>query len=42
MQNIDSNLGTAIRTVVVLFMSWVVVFVTHKQHTLKEIDHHEL
>ena len=42
MQNIDSNLGTAIRTVVVLIMSWVVVFVVGKQHTIKEIDHHEL
>ena len=42
MQNIDSNLGTAIRTVVVLIMSWVVVFVVGKQHTIKEIDRHEL
>lgn len=42
MQNIDSNLGTAIRTVVVLIMSWVVVFVVKKQHTIKEIDRHEL
>lgn len=37
MQNIDSNLGTAIRTVVVLIMSWVVVFVVGKQHTIKEL-----
>ena len=42
MQNIDSNLETAIRTVVVLIMSWVVVFVVGKQHTIKEIDRHEL
>lgn len=42
MQNIDSNLGTAIRTVVVLIMSWVVVFVVGKQHAIKEIDRHEL
>ena len=27
MQNINSNLGTAIRTVVVLIMAWIVVFV---------------
>ncbi|MGN0482635.1 MAG: EamA family transporter [Lachnospiraceae bacterium] len=38
MQNIDSNLGTAIRTVVVLFMAWIMVFVTKKQHTICEID----
>ena len=42
MQNIDSNLGTSIRTVVVLIMSWVVVFVVGKQHAIKEIDRHEL
>ena len=30
--NIESNLGTAIRTSVVLIMSWIVVFVTHKLH----------
>lgn len=34
---IDSNLGTAIRTVVVLFMSWIVVFVTASQRELKVI-----
>lgn len=28
--NINSNLGTAIRTVVVLIMAWIVVFVTGK------------
>ena len=27
---VDSNLGTAIRTVVVLFMAWIMVFVTKK------------
>ncbi len=37
-QGIDSNLGTAIRTIVVLIMAWVVVFVTGKQHTIKTID----
>ena len=31
MQNINSNLGTAIRTVVVLIMAWIVVFVSKKQ-----------
>ena len=38
MEGIDSNLGTAIRTVVVLIMSWVMVFVSHKQDSLKGID----
>lgn len=39
---IESNLGTAIRTCVVLVMSWVVVFVTKKQHEVKEIPKREL
>lgn len=37
-ENINSNLGTAIRTIVVLIMAWIVVFVTRKQNTIKEID----
>lgn len=37
-QDINSNLGTAIRTIVVLIMAWVVVFVTGKQNTIKTID----
>ena len=36
--DINSNLGTAIRTIVVLVMAWIVVFVTGKQHTIKDID----
>ncbi len=36
--DINSNLGTAIRTIVVLVMAWIVVFVTRKQHTIKDID----
>lgn len=39
---IESNLGTAIRTVVVLVMSWVMVFVTGKQGELKAIPQNEL
>lgn len=35
---VDSNLGTAIRTVVVLIMAWVVVFVTGAQKELKHVD----
>lgn len=41
-ENINSNLGTAIRTSVVLVMAWIVVFVTKKQHTIKEISRNEL
>ena len=39
---IDSNLGTAIRTFVVLIMSWLIVFVTGKKKRLKEIQKKEL
>lgn len=39
---VESNLGTAIRTGVVLVMAWLMVFVTGKQHTLKEISRKEL
>lgn len=39
---VDSNLGTAIRTIVVLIMAWILVFVTGKRHTVKEIDRKEL
>ena len=35
---VESNLGTAIRTIVVLIMAWVVVFVTKKQNEIKHID----
>ncbi len=39
---IDSNLGTAIRTGVVLVMSWGMVFVTGKQHQIRAVSKHEL
>ncbi len=39
---IESNLGTAIRTSVVLILAWVMVFVTKKQNTVKEIPKKEL
>lgn len=35
---IDSNLGTAIRTIVVLIMAWLMVFVTGKQSQIKTIS----
>lgn len=39
---IDSNLGTAIRTAVVLVMAWAMVFITGKQQALKRISRREL
>lgn len=35
-ENVESNLGTALRTIVVLLMAWAIVFATGKQ---KEISH---
>lgn len=40
--HIESNLGTAIRTIVVLIMAWIVVFVTKKHNTIKNIDKRSL
>ena len=40
-EGIDSNLGTAIRTTVVLFMAWIMVFVTGKQKEIKKIEKKE-
>lgn len=42
MNNVESNLGTAIRTAVVLVMAWIVVFVTKKQGEIKKIEKKEL
>lgn len=39
---IDFNLGTAIRTSVVLVMAWLMVFVKNKQSEIKSIDIKEL
>ncbi len=39
---VESNLGTAIRTGVVLVMSWVIVFMRGKQKQLKQLDKKEL
>ncbi|MGI5962643.1 MAG: EamA family transporter [Lawsonibacter sp.] len=38
MEGISSNLGTAIRTVVVLFMAWGIVFLTGKQAEIGDIS----
>ena len=40
--DINSNLGTAIRTTVVLVMAWLMVFVSGKQHEIKGIEKNEL
>lgn len=40
--HIPSNLGTAIRTTVVLVMAWMMVFVTGKQKEVKKIEKGEL
>lgn len=37
-ENVNSNLATAIRTVVVVFMSWGMVFLTQAQSGLSEIS----
>lgn len=39
---VESNLGTAIRTGVVLVMAWLIVFAKGKQHQIKTIDRKEL
>lgn len=39
---IDSNLGTAIRTTVVLVMAWLMVFMKGKQHEVGKIEKKEL
>ena len=41
-ENVESNLGTAIRTIVVLIMSWIIVFATKKQSDVKKIDKRSL
>lgn len=37
-EGVDSNLATAIRTVVVVGMSWLIVFLTHAQNGITTID----
>lgn len=37
-EGVDSTLGTALRTVVVLIMAWVIVLVTGKQRGIRAID----
>ncbi|MDD2647859.1 MAG: EamA family transporter [Eubacteriales bacterium] len=37
-ENVNSNLGTALRTIVVLIMAWTMVFVTRKTGEVRKID----
>lgn len=37
-ENVDSNLGTAIRTVVVLLMAWLMVFISGEQKGIGKIS----
>lgn len=37
-EGVNSNLATAIRTVVVVVMAWVMVFITHAQSGMTEIS----
>lgn len=37
-EGINSNLATAIRTIVILFMAWGMVFLTGTQHGISEIS----
>jgi len=41
-QNVNSNLATAIRTVVVLIMSWAIVFATGKHSDVANVGHKNL
>jgi len=41
-QNVNSNLATAIRTIVVLVMSWAIVFITGKHNGVANIEHKNL
>ena len=40
--NVDSTLATAIRTVVVLLMAWLIVFLKKKSNLVKNIDRKEM
>ena len=40
--DVESNLGTAIRTAVVLVMAWLMVFITGRQNEVRKIKGREL
>ena len=39
---VESNLGTAIRTIVVLFMAWIIVLMKGKQKEVRNVERREL
>lgn len=39
-KGVDSNLATAIRTTVIIFLSWGIVFSTGGQHGIKDLTRH--
>jgi transporter family protein len=41
-ENINSNLATAIRTVIVLIMAWAIVFITGKHNDIVNVGHKNL
>ena len=41
-QNVDSNLGTAIRTIVVFILAWVIVFFKKEIHFIQNINQKEV
>jgi transporter family protein len=41
-QNINSNLATAIRTIIVLIMSWAIVFITGRHNDIINVGHKNL
>ncbi|GMO42410.1 MAG: EamA family transporter [Termitinemataceae bacterium] len=41
-ENVNSNLATAIRTLVVLIMSWLIVFISGKQDGIAALSHKNL
>lgn len=42
LKNTDSNLATALRTVIVLLFSWLMVFIAGSQHTISTVSSHSL
>ena len=38
LKDINSNLATAIRTIIILFMSWIIVFYTDKLNSINTIE----
>ncbi len=41
-KNIDSNLATALRTIIVLIFSWLMVFIVGSQYTMEAVSAHSL